>query len=321
MIYAPIVIPTLNRAEHLKRCIESLARNPEAKETELYLGVDYPPSEKYREGYEKIIEYVDGGIEGFKNVIIVKRDVNYGSTMNKRLLREMVYEKYDRCITTEDDNEFADCFLGFVNEALERYKDDDSISAVYGFKPKVKDLESAEGNAFLTTYYSAYGTGIWRDKERKLRSTLNRNYIEDLCCSRSKLKKLKNTYPDAISFLCSTLLRKEAVYRRADGSVPLIDTVRMIYSIVEDKYLVCSPLGMVKNWGYDGSGVNCSGQYIPDVCRVSLDEVEKKHVGFSDDIKKLKLNYPLRKNRVIPYISAWVRIWIWRLIAKRKVVD
>lgn len=40
---APILIPTLNRYEHLKRCVESLAKNKLAKESELVIGLDYPP--------------------------------------------------------------------------------------------------------------------------------------------------------------------------------------------------------------------------------------------------------------------------------------
>ncbi len=36
MVYAPIIIPTLNRYEHLKRCVKSLQQNGWAKYTELY---------------------------------------------------------------------------------------------------------------------------------------------------------------------------------------------------------------------------------------------------------------------------------------------
>ena len=51
MYRAPVLIPTCNRIHHLKRCVESIARNKLAKETELYISVDYPPSEKYQDGY------------------------------------------------------------------------------------------------------------------------------------------------------------------------------------------------------------------------------------------------------------------------------
>ena len=46
----PILIPTLDRYEHFKKCIESLAKNTHANKTELVIGLDYPPSEKYMDG-------------------------------------------------------------------------------------------------------------------------------------------------------------------------------------------------------------------------------------------------------------------------------
>ena len=56
MVYAPIIIVTLNRYEHLKRCIESLQKNGWAKYTELYISVDYPADESHWEGYGKVRE-------------------------------------------------------------------------------------------------------------------------------------------------------------------------------------------------------------------------------------------------------------------------
>ena len=45
MIYAPVLIPTLCRADHFIRCLESLKKNTWAKYTEVYVAVDYPAKE------------------------------------------------------------------------------------------------------------------------------------------------------------------------------------------------------------------------------------------------------------------------------------
>lgn len=63
--YAPILIPTLNRYKHFRRCVESLSKCTHAEKTELVIGIDYPPVEKYREGWEKISEFITT-ITGFK---------------------------------------------------------------------------------------------------------------------------------------------------------------------------------------------------------------------------------------------------------------
>lgn len=77
MVYAPVIIPTCNRIEHLKKCINSLASNEFAKFTEIYISVDFPPSEKYEKGYNEVINYLKGGIGGLlrKSLFIFRKKI------------------------------------------------------------------------------------------------------------------------------------------------------------------------------------------------------------------------------------------------------
>ena len=56
--YAPVLITTLNRYEHFVRCLESLERCTGSENTEVYVALDYPPSEKYKGGWVKISSYL-----------------------------------------------------------------------------------------------------------------------------------------------------------------------------------------------------------------------------------------------------------------------
>ena len=56
-IYAPVIILTLNRFEKFKKCLESLEACTGADKTDVYVSLDYPPSEKYVEGWKKIDSY------------------------------------------------------------------------------------------------------------------------------------------------------------------------------------------------------------------------------------------------------------------------
>ena len=53
MEYAPVCIVTLNRYEHFRKCLESLEQCTGANKTEVFVSLDYPPSEKYIEGWKK----------------------------------------------------------------------------------------------------------------------------------------------------------------------------------------------------------------------------------------------------------------------------
>ena len=81
--YAPIIIPTLCRYEHLKECIESLARCKQAEKTWLYISLDYPASEKHVEGWKRISEYLQGGIQGFERVVCFYQKENLGALANE----------------------------------------------------------------------------------------------------------------------------------------------------------------------------------------------------------------------------------------------
>ena len=63
-VYAPVIIPTCNRYEHLRECVESLAECTHADKTELIISVDFPPDESYADGWNKVREYVSGINEG-----------------------------------------------------------------------------------------------------------------------------------------------------------------------------------------------------------------------------------------------------------------
>ena len=112
--YAPVIIPTLNRNVHFERCLESLERCSGADQTEVYVALDYPPSEKYKEGWKKIDDYLrlKESQNGFKKLHVIRRDRNYGichENGNYETLIREIKKSYDRYILSEDDNEFSPC--------------------------------------------------------------------------------------------------------------------------------------------------------------------------------------------------------------------
>ena len=130
-IYAPVIIPTLCRFEHFKRCIDSLSRCTGAEYTDLYIGLDFPAKDSHWPGYNKICGYVSQ-ITGFNQVIVYKREYNYGASANTHALKESIIKQYDRYIFSDDDNEFSPNFLDYMNEGLTRFKDNPNILKICG---------------------------------------------------------------------------------------------------------------------------------------------------------------------------------------------
>ena len=256
MTFYPVIIPTLNRYTHLRRCVESLARNTHASETELIIGLDYPPSEKYVEGYRQVKAYLPT-ITGFKKVTIFERKENWGAVKNYTHLINYVFNTYDAFIATEDDNEFSPCFLDYMNLMLQRYKDDHRISTVSAYLPKElanatvhpthnDDTLAKNGQSILFTYESnAWGFGTWRDRGTPEQRLQNAHGVLQ---SYKKSWKSFTTYP-----ACFRMLIKMAA-----GRQEWADVIRTQWNIVNGTFQIRPTQSLARNWGNDGSGINCT---------------------------------------------------------------
>ena len=245
-VYAPVLIPTLCRFEHFKRCIDSLSRCTGAEYTDVFIGLDYPANDSHWDGYREICNYVEH-ITGFNNVLVFKRTTNCGESKNMRYLKDEVRKRYDRFIIAEDDNEFSPNFLEYMNAGLERFRDDPRVLYVCGcLMPWNADFEGCmKGypyNAFPAKDYNALGVGIWFHKYPAL------PFSKDSILNSFTLthKTFRYGYSLAIA-RCLKQLHKES---------QLPDVCRRLYCAFYNKYSIFPRISKVKNWGYDGTGLN-----------------------------------------------------------------
>lgn len=242
-VYYPVNVKTLNRYEHFKRLVESLQRNTDADKTELVIGLDYPPSEKYREGYEKIKAYLPT-ISGFKKVTIFTTDENLGPLKNGDRLKAYIEEQgYDGCIGTEDDNEFSPNFIQYMNWGLNHFRNDKSIYAICAFNGL--NTEGVEGNVYkLNNIFSAWGNGQWFNRRSKLAKYRDLWYLKDIL----------DNMPITIVF-SKKIFRAHAIIGMLYGGWAFGDTILMFLPD-DERWCVFPIKNKVRNWGQDGSGMH-----------------------------------------------------------------
>lgn len=252
---APVIIPTLCRYEHFKRCVESLQKNDYAKYTDLYIGLDYPAKEAHVQGHDKIKEYLSKGIKGFKNVVIIEHDSNVGSSANAKKIKEEAFLKHDKYIFTEDDNEFAPNYLEYMNKCLIKYKDDPSVQAITGYRyPHVEC--KVNGNVFASQiYYAAFGCGTWKSKMQNMFETLTVPYFEQLYTNGQFMKELRNVSPNQYCNFVKGMLGYTKLVQ--GGKIWRCDMIYGIYMFSQGKRMIFPQISKVRNHGYDGTGINC----------------------------------------------------------------
>jgi hypothetical protein len=263
-VYYPVIIPTLNRYDHFKKCVESLRANTHADKTELVIGIDYPPSEKYVEGWKKICDYAKQ-IDGFRKVTIFYREENLGPRGNVEKLREYAYDNYDALISTEDDNVFSPNFLDFINKGLYIYKNDKNILSICGYMSPIEfdSINKSKSTVVLLQEYETWGYGRWKDREEELNNHMPYKYMEYVCKHRKLLKKL-HKYPRNLYQLIFWPLFNPKLNGKCDFALSC-------YCKLNGKYTVNPICSLVRNEGNDGSGFNNariiderSVQKIPD---------------------------------------------------------
>lgn len=250
MSYAPIALFVYNRPAHTRQTVEALLANAESAQTALYIFSDAPRNVAAKLAVSEVRSYIRG-IAGFKAVTIIERENNLGLAQSIIDGTTRLCEECGRVIVVEDDLVTSPHFLSYMNDALTRYKDEDRVMQVAGYMFPV-NLELEDDALFLPftstwgwatwkrawQYFDADGSGYQRlVEDRNLRHAFNlRGNYDYFRMLESQLRGKTNSW--GIRWYLSIFLR--------DG-----------LTLYPKKTLV-------RNFGFDGSGVNCVASSIEE---------------------------------------------------------
>lgn len=158
MDFAPIVLFTYNRPDHVRQTVEALQKNEHASDSDLIIYSDGAKNNNDELAINATRKYLHT-IEGFKTVQIVERDKNMGLAENLIDGITSVVREYGKVIVMEDDLLTSPYYLRFMNQALAKYINDDEVASIHGYVNPVK--EKLPENFFLT-YASSWGWATWR---------------------------------------------------------------------------------------------------------------------------------------------------------------
>lgn len=242
---SPIGVSAYVRLEHLRSTITALRANRLASESELFVFSDAPKSGD-EEKVAAVRNYLHT-VDGFKSVNIVERTEN-GRVANNRGGIKMLLDRFGKLIFLEDDIVTAPGFLAFMNQALDRYENNDKVFSITGYCPPIAIPAGYKFDAYFLRRFNGWGFGIWKDRTELIKPVSLGEY-RDLIADCGKLRKFnEGAGSDVIHGL------------RLDvrGQIDALD-LKMIYAqFVHDKYTVYPTASLVGNIGMDGSGTHCA---------------------------------------------------------------
>lgn len=277
MDLAPIVLFVYNRKEHAQQTVEALLKNCECKQSDLYIYSDGSKDEQSDADVAETRKYIDT-VTGFKSVTIIKRDKNWGLAANLIDGISTIVEKYGRVIVLEDDIITSPYFLKFMNEALERYKDDNRVASIQGYTYPVKE-ELPE--AFFIRCQGCWGWATWERAWKKFNPDSEYLYKEIL------RKDLVREFNVDDTYYYMKMLRDQR-----DGKINSW-AIRWYASVFLENMLVLNPgKSLVFNCGFDGhGGTHCTEENHKFDTILNNSPIDWAKVGNVSECKQSKNAY------------------------------
>lgn len=244
---APIIIFAFNRLDTLKRCVTSLQKNTEAKNSDLFVFVD-GAREKHDGEAEKVwaVQQYVLSITGFKSVNHRFSKTNRGLAQSIISGTTEIINKYGRVIVVEDDLYLSKSFLRYMNEMLNRYKNDTRVMQVSGYGSKLKKSDDYTWDIYLNERAQSWSWGTWKDRWEYVdwdvkdfaRLQTSKKLQRAFCKRGSDLYGMLKGYMDG---------RNNSWY------------IRFNYSMhKQHKYSVCPVRSLVRNDGFTAEATHCN---------------------------------------------------------------
>ena len=266
---APIVVYVYNRPEHFKKCIDALAANTLASESELYVVSDGAACIEHQVAVDQVRE-IALAAKGFLKVHLMFRETNWGVYKSATKADREVVEKHGRIICLEDDIVTAPTFLEFINAGLDYFEDDKRICSIAGYCHPIPFPADYTEQFWFSLVHIPWGFGTWKDRYNSLDPSWN---------PLPEIKKNWRVYGNMFRY-CTWLL--SLLEADARGRVVAGDARVAGQMLLRGQLTVAPKISRAKNIGFDGSGLHCATDPLGD--GVTLNNDLASGVSFSRNV-------------------------------------
>jgi hypothetical protein len=250
MSLAPIALFVYNRLEHTSLTVEAFKKNSLAIQSDLFIFSDAPKTDDQRKAVDEVREYICQ-IKGFKSVTVVERDVNFG--LAKSIIDGVtkIVNEHGRIIVLEDDMVTSPHFLTYMNEALDKYADDDRVIGIHGY---VYPLMQSLPEAFFLRGADCWGWATWQ-RGWKLFNPNGQYLLDEL-----RKQKLVNEFNCNGAYSYSKMLEEQINGANDSWAVRWHAS-----AFLAEKLTLYPGRSLVNNIGNDASGTHCGKSNAHDV--------------------------------------------------------
>ena len=159
MSFAPIVLFVYARLSHTRLTVEALLKNPGVEVSDLIIFSDAARTTEKQENVNDVRDYLKT-ITGFRSITIKHRPYNFGLANSIIEGVTEVLKVHECIIVLEDDLVTSPYFLSYMNEALEKYAEDDRVISIHGYVYPISGLPET----FFMRGADCWGWATWKNR-------------------------------------------------------------------------------------------------------------------------------------------------------------
>ena len=274
MSLAPIILFVYNRPSHTLKTLEALAANQLASESVLYIFADGAKENATETTLRKINETRDivKSKQWCKETYIIERTENFGLAKSVIEGVTSTLDKYKKIIVLEDDLVTSKHFLKFMNEALDRYENEDNVACISAYIYPIENLPEL----FFIKGADCWGWATWKRSWNLFEADGKKLLSELESQDKTYEFNFNNTYP-------YTKMLEEQI-KGINNSW----AIRWYASaFLKNKLCLYPGKTYVSNIGLDGSGENSGNQ---DIYKTTLNENPVNWENLTAQVDKTAFN-------------------------------
>lgn len=242
MQLAPIVLFTYNRLWHTQQTVEALKKNDLANQSKLFIYSDGPKNDADKKGVQEVRKYIKN-INGFRRLIIVEREKNWGLADNIIDGITDIVNKYGKIIVLEDDLVASPYFLSFMNKGLDLYNDEDKVISIHGY---IYPVRANLPETFFLKGADCWGWATWKRGWDQFEQDGQKLLLK------LKKRKLEKAFDINGSYSYTKMLEDQIKGKINSWAIRWYAS-----AFLNDKLTLYPGKSLVNNIGNDSSGVHC----------------------------------------------------------------
>lgn len=244
---APIAIFCYRRPDHLRLTLKSLMQCEGFEGSPVFIFGDGPRNESERAAVDNTRAVARELLGG--NAKYHFSDSNRGLSASVINGVSTVIERHGRVIVVEDDLVLNKFFVRFMNEALQRYEDDDNVLQVSGYAFASREIAIRNQSVFLP-FTTSWGWATWQRAWQQF-DPAARGW--ELLAINAELRARFNL---GGAYDYATMLERQMSGQRDSWAI------RWYWSVfLKNGLVLFPPMSLVSNTGFDGSGTHGGGAF------------------------------------------------------------